>query len=342
MIVDELKDTLYIKNGIICRNPLAPDVPKNKCKDELYRIIRINEKNQSIDFKRDLIFNVSLYATRETKCICSTKIENIYYIQNKDSGNTYGIGCVCVENNFNKELGKVGKSLKSDYKKKMKSMKKELDELTDYSIRLNENRKKIENNDEINRLDESTESTKKELQIAKQRIINQMNEYIIFPNIPKSIKQFISESGISYVRNKLRSYKWTIKMFELRCFIYHSDCKTIKEFVENELIEYEFEQPICDCKQKKTKFFDIELSKWKYCCPNKPNWCDKVYPEHGELCGNDRKPLLESIQEKINKDIEYRNRLINTRDYELKNIDGEIKRTNLKINELRNKINDYL
>jgi hypothetical protein len=278
------------------------------------------------------------------KCICSTKIENIYYIQNKDSGNRYAIGCVCVENNFNEELGKVGKSLKSDYKKKMKSMKKECDELTDYLIKLKRNRNKVENNDEINRLDESTERTNRELQIAKQRIINQMNEYIIFPNIQKSIKQFISESGISYVRNKLKSYKlnrWNIQMFELRCFIYHSDCKTIKDFVENELIEYEFEHPICNCKQKKTKFFDRENSKWKYCCPNKPNYCDQVYPEHGELCGDDRKPLLESIQNFINDDVEYRNRLIKERDYTLENIDINIQITNIQINELVNKINEF-
>ena len=343
MIVDELKDTLYIDEfGIICRIPSIPDVAKRNCKEELFRLLRINEKNQSIDFKKDVIFNLSLYTTREMKCICSTKIENVYYIQNIESGNTYAIGCECIENNFNKELGTTGKNLKSEYQKKKKSMKKEFDELTDYRSRLEKNRNKIENNYEgINSLDESTERKKRELQLVINRIIIQMNECIIYPNIQKSIKQFISDSGISYVRNTLISSNWSIKNFELRCFIYHSDCRTIKDFVENELIEFEFEHPICKCNQKKTKFFDKEKLRWKYCCPNKPNYCNNVYPEYGELCGNDRKPLLDSIQEGINNDIEYRNRLINTRDYELKNIDREIKRTNREIEELKNKINEF-
>lgn len=341
MIVDELKDTLYIDEyGIICRNPSIPDVPKNKCKDELYRIIRINEKNQSIDFKKDLIFYVSLYTTKETKCICSTKIENIYYIQNKESGNRYAIGCVCVENNFNKELGEIGKKLKSDYKKKKKSMKKELDELTNYKSRLEKNRIKIENNDEINRLDESTERTKRELQLAKQRIINKMENFEFFLE-PKKFSKFISERGINYIRNyySTKDLPWYI-LGEISYFIKYSSCKTIKDFVENELIEFEFQHPICNCKQKKNKKFKENLSRFVYTCPNQPNWC-KIPPECGFLCDGDKIPLLDSIQQRINNDIEHRNRLINTRDYELKNIDRQIKRTNTEIEELNNKINEF-
>jgi hypothetical protein len=341
MIVDELKDTLYIENGIICRNPLAPDVPKKKCKDELYRIIRINEKNQSIDFERDLIFYVSLYTTREMKCICSTKIENIYYIQNKDSGNRYAIGCVCVENNFNEELGKVGKSLKSDYRKKKKSMKKEWDELTDYLSRLKENRNKVENDDKINRLDESTESKKRELQIAKQRIINKIENFEFFME-KKKFSKFISESGINYIRTyySTRDLPWYI-FGEISYFIRYSSCKTIKDFVENELIEYEFQHPICNCRQKKDKKFKENLSRFVYRCPNQPNWCKKIPPEYGFLCDDDKKPLLESIQEKINKDIEHRNELIDTKDRELKKIDRTIEKTNLEINELDKKMKEF-
>ena len=51
--------------------------------------------------------------------------------------------------------------------------------------------------------------------------------------------------------------------------------------------------------------------------------------------------MLESIQEKINKDIEHRNELIDTKDRELKKIDRTIEKTNLEINELCNKMNEF-
>ena len=87
MIHDDLKDVLYIENGVICRHRHIPMIKETKFEEFKYILLTNenidNETNNTWDklWRPSGFFDLDDDDDR-VKCICSQKIKYIFYIEN--------------------------------------------------------------------------------------------------------------------------------------------------------------------------------------------------------------------------------------------------------------------
>lgn len=332
MIVDELKDTLYVRDNIICRKSDAPLLTENKA-TELLHILRTNEKDKELDITKDCLFDFVVYKReKKEKCICSTRISELCYIQNKKSGNIYQVGCVCVEKKFDKLLKEEIKNKRNEYTKMKKELEKEINTLE--KIELNRNNEEIHYNDEIKKIEKYEKDIEEAIEDAKNKIINRMNKFIIFTRKGTTIEEFIRTSGIEKVRNYLIENQWNIKDGELFNFIYESESKSIKEFVNNELLDSIYIHPKCAKCNKDRKNKRLFEDRYRYTC------CKDVYPVYGFYM-LDNKPVLQHYQHLIEQSKLNRKSVSSRFFLQTQRIDSEIKIHKNRIIDLEEKLKVY-
>ena len=333
MIVDELKDTLYVRDNIICRIKNAPLLTKNR-KTEILHILKINEKDEELDITKDCLFDYVVYKrkTEYEKCICSQSILEICYIQSKKSGNIYQVGCVCVEKKFNELLDAEVKFHMKAYKKLKEALEKENDQLK--KVELNRNNEEVLFRNEIIKIEKYKKNIEEDLEDAKNELIDQMNNFIIFPKKGTTIGDFIKTAGIEKVRSYLMENQWNIKDGELFNFIYISECESIKEFVNNELLESIYNHPKCTKCNKDRKNKRLIDNRYRYTC------CKDVYPVYG-FHMKDNKPVLQHYQKLIEQN-ELNRKHVNGRFFfQIGKIDSVVLHHKNRIIELEERLKVY-